>query len=311
MQGFIISSWDFSTEQVKQNLDVGSHIESGNWYHCQRDAAGLRNWLEKSDIPEGVIDSLLADDTRPRFEQYSDDSFLIILRCINLNAGSEPDDMLSLRILWHNGALISSRKIPSRAVSSLIAQLEQGKGPASLERLLLAMVTGIHNIISDFLVPIEEQIGELEKGEQHRLSEFNDIYYRLLKLRRYLKPQRYVFEDLIAADVGVLADNNTGFKNCLDIITRVNESIDFYIDQINFYLANVNQKQAEIMNRNTYLFSVIAGIFLPAGFFTGLLGVNIGGIPGVEEPMAFTLFCVALLVVVIFEVIILRRLRFI
>ncbi|MDN3685409.1 CorA family divalent cation transporter [Vibrio sinaloensis] len=50
------------------------------------------------------------------------------------------------------------------------------------------------------------------------------------------------------------------------------------------------------MNRNTYLFSIIAGIFLPASFFTGLLGVNIGGIPGVDEPMAFTLFLLELTV---------------
>ncbi len=65
------------------------------------------------------------------------------------------------------------------------------------------------------------------------------------------------------------------------------------------------------MNRNTYLFSVIAGIFLPAGFFTGLLGVNIGGIPGTESPFAFALFCVSLLAIVAVEVVILKKLRFI
>nr|WP_269809103.1 CorA family divalent cation transporter [Enterovibrio nigricans] len=100
-------------------------------------------------------------------------------------------------------------------------------------------------------------------------------------------------------------------KNCLDTISRINESIEFYIDQINLYQASVNQKQSEVMNRNTYLFSVVAGIFLPAGFFTGLLGVNIGGMPGLNNPLAFTVFCVALLVVVAVEVLLLKKMRFI
>lgn len=65
------------------------------------------------------------------------------------------------------------------------------------------------------------------------------------------------------------------------------------------------------MNRNTYLFSVIAGIFLPAGFFTGLLGVNIGGIPGVDNPLAFLLFSIGLVVIIALEVVLLKRLKFI
>ncbi|MDN3685408.1 CorA family divalent cation transporter [Vibrio sinaloensis] len=67
------------------------------------------------------------------FETYSEDCFLVILRGINLNQGSEPDDMLSLRILWFNNTLITTRKVPSRAVSQLLSDLENGSGPRSLD----------------------------------------------------------------------------------------------------------------------------------------------------------------------------------
>ncbi|PSU35617.1 CorA family divalent cation transporter [Photobacterium lutimaris] len=311
MKGFIISSWDFSSGAAKQKHPEIQQVLAENWYHCQRDAAGLKDWLIGSQIPEAVVDSLLTDDTRPRFEKYSDDCFLMILRGINLNQGAEPDDMLSLRILWFKGALISTRKVPSRAVTNIINQLEQGNGPRSLPDLLQAMANSINGIISGFLAPVEDTLNDMDHNLTADPKEINAISSRLLRLRRYLKPQRYVLEDLIQADIKVLAGHKNHFKNCLDTIVRMNESIEFYIDQVNLYFANINQQQTERMNRNTYLFSVIAGIFLPASFFTGLLGVNIGGMPGIDNPLAFTLFCIGLVAIVAIEVIVLKRLRFI
>lgn len=171
------------------------------------------------------------------------------------------------------------------------------------------MANGINSIIEDFLDPVEDFIDALDNGETEK--PIKATYSRLLRLRRYLKPQSYVYQDLLDAKLPFLASQRNHFKNCLDTTARINESIEFYLDQIDLYVANWNQQQAEVMNRNTYLFSVIAGIFLPAGFFTGLLGVNIGGIPGTQDPIAFPLFCIALLVVVAIEVVILKRLRFI
>ena len=44
---------------------------------------------------------------------------------------------------------------------------------------------------------------------------------------------------------------------------------------------------AEQMNERSYLFTVAAVIFLPLGFLTGLLGINVGGMPGVDSDLAF------------------------
>ena len=39
--------------------------------------------------------------------------------------------------------------------------------------------------------------------------------------------------------------------------------------------------------RTSYLLTIVAAIFLPLGFLTGLLGINVGGMPGVDDPHAF------------------------
>ena len=65
------------------------------------------------------------------------------------------------------------------------------------------------------------------------------------------------------------------------------------------------------MNRTMYALSVIAGIFLPLGLLTGLLGINVGGMPGVENGWAFWITCALLVVLAAAEVWLFRRLKWI
>jgi|TARA_B110000503_G_C7116593_1_gene400641 zinc transporter len=57
-----------------------------------------------------------------------------------------------------------------------------------------------------------------------------------------------------------------------------------------------------------YVLSVISAIFLPLGFLTGLFGINIGGIPGVEDPNAFWVFSGILVVIVSLQIWIFKKL---
>ncbi|KLU19199.1 hypothetical protein ABE79_06380 [Proteus mirabilis] len=56
---------------------------------------------------------------------------------------------------------------------------------------------------------------------------------------------------------------------------------------------------ADAMNRRTYTMSLMAMLFLPTTFLTGLFGVNLGGIPGNEFPYGFTIFCLSLFVLIV------------
>ncbi|MGL5335197.1 MAG: CorA family divalent cation transporter [Enterovibrio sp.] len=312
MNSFVINSWNFNSVRPIENITVPASITEGNWYHCQRDHPKFRQWLNEIELPEAIIEAMLTSDTRPRFELFSDDCFLINLRGINLNDGADPDDMLSVRMLWYKGALISTRKISSRAIAFVVSKLERGVGPATLPALVTAIFNGINQIIADFIAPIEDTIDALiDAKDEQNLDDPQKLVSRLLHLNRYLKPQRYVFEDLLACDIEVLKSEKSHFKNTLDGVIRINESITFYLEQLNLFVQTQEQRQAHMMNRNTYLFSIIAGIFLPASFVTGLFGVNIAGIPGTERGDAFLIFCTSIVFVAIIEIIILKKLKFI
>ena len=68
---------------------------------------------------------------------------------------------------------------------------------------------------------------------------------------------------------------------------------------------------AERMNRNMYVLTIVAAIFLPLGLLTGLLGINVGGIPGSDNPLAFLIVCALIVGVGVLEYALLRLLRWI
>jgi len=58
-----------------------------------------------------------------------------------------------------------------------------------------------------------------------------------------------------------------------------------------------------------YLLSIVAAIFLPLGLLTGLLGINVGGIPGSENHLAFAFVCLILVIIAVFLLSIFKRIK--
>ena len=57
------------------------------------------------------------------------------------------------------------------------------------------------------------------------------------------------------------------------------------------------------------MLTIVAGIFLPLSFLTGLLGINVGGMPGADNPEAFWVVVTACLAVFVTLIVVFRRLR--
>ena len=63
------------------------------------------------------------------------------------------------------------------------------------------------------------------------------------------------------------------------------------------------------MNKTMYVLSLVAAVFLPLGLLTGLLGINVGGIPGGESPWAFAIVCLILIAVAVVQIVIFRKMK--
>ena len=83
-------------------------------------------------------------------------------------------------------------------------------------------------------------------------------------------------------------------RRLLDIADRLRrwlDDLDAGVARTAVLADEINNLMAEATNRRAYQMSVMALLFLPASFLTGLFGINLGGIPGAENPTAFWVFC--------------------
>ncbi len=307
--GFMIEHWDFSTPVATQQSTTSQQIQPKHWYHCERLHPGIREWLLDNQVPRATVDHLLADESRPSFHPLDDENFMLILRGINMNEDAAPEDMLSIRILYFQGSLISTRKIPSRAIMEIRQALADNTGPKSLASLLNHIIEGLNGKIDVYLDSIEETLNQFDVNDE---STYKHIAAQkaLISIKRFIRPQQYAIKDLLESNSDLVVSRPHQYRFAHNNITRINETIEFYLGEVALFQDELKHNRDEKTNKNSYLFTLVATIFLPTSFLTGLLGINIGGMPGVESGTAFTWFCVALIVIFALEWLLFKRLGF-
>ena len=65
------------------------------------------------------------------------------------------------------------------------------------------------------------------------------------------------------------------------------------------------------MNQRLFVLSILSAVFLPISFVTGLFGVNVGGMPGVDSAAAFAILVTSLAVATLVMLAIFRWRRWI
>ena len=91
-----------------------------------------------------------------------------------------------------------------------------------------------------------------------------------------------------------------------DKLMRHIEDIDAVRDRAAVTQEELMNRMSDQQNKRMYVLSIVAAIFMPLGFLTGLLGINVGGIPGTNNPAAFLLFLLFLCVVVGFQLVLFK-----
>jgi zinc transporter len=270
------------------------------WLHLDYEGPEVQRWIsEESRLEPVIAEALTEQETRPR--SFADhDGLFVILRGVNLNPGADPEDMVSIRMWIEEHRVITLRRRRVMAVEDLRKSVDLGKGPTDAGEFLVAIVDQLILRMSDVLSDLDESVDSVEEAlleaESAELRpKLADARRQSIGLRRYLAPQRDVISRLQAEHVSWLDEmDRAHLREVADRTTRYVEDLDSARDRAAVAHEELNSRLSEQMNHRMYALSVIAGIFLPLSFLTGLLGINVGGIPGTDSAVAFTLVCVGL-----------------
>ena len=275
------------------------------WIHLDSKMPEARIWLEnKSGLSQITQESLLDQETRPR-DIVSDQGLLVILRGVNCNPGEDPEDMVAIRMFIAEHRIITTRYRRVMAIQDVDKAINDRKGPRSAGDFLVMVAERIADRMGDIIADLEDSVDEIEDtvqtAESHELrSKLADLRRKAISLRRYIAPQRDVLFRLVQERVSLINDvDRAHLREIAERTARFVEDIDLARDRASITQEELNNKLSEQMNRAMYTLSIMAAIFLPLGLLTGLLGINVGGIPGAEYKWAFILVVIILVAIAI------------
>ncbi len=99
-------------------------------------------------------------------------------------------------------------------------------------------------------------------------------------------PQRDALSTLAIEDLPWLSERDRSqLREATDRITRLAEELDAIRERAAVVQDQLVERRAEAMNHNMMILAVVAAVFLPLGLLTGLLGINVGGMPGAGDQL--------------------------
>ncbi len=72
-------------------------------------------------------------------------------------------------------------------------------------------------------------------------------------------------------------------------MARFTEELDSIRERASLIRDQMVDRRAEQMNKSMLVLAVVTVVFAPLTFVSGLFGMNVGGIPGVDDPESFWL----------------------
>jgi len=304
IDGFLLDRKGHGSEiEISSNDPLPVHPDQLLWVHIDYTSPEAAAWLRNcTGLDPLAVESLLEETSRPRAVLFHT-GLILDLRGVNMNPGAEPEDMVAVRIWADENVIISSNRRWMASLDDIRNALLKGDGPQDSSAFISSLVEHIDDRISMILDQLEDAFEQLE--DDLLLEEYSETRVELARLRRlairlkrYLAPQKEAITHLLNEPPPWLQRRvKMRLRENVNILHRHLEELDSIRDRAIIAQEEFINRLSEQLNTRMYTLSLVATLFMPLGFLTGLLGINVGGIPGSGSKYGF--FVVSVLVVIL------------
>jgi zinc transporter len=288
-------------ELSDEEVDRWSPDDGLLWLDIDQNVKSARQWLaQKSGLSQTASSILLAGETRPR-TVVEEDGLIVIMRGVNMNPGAVPDDMVAVRCWIDPHRIVTSRRRKVLSVFDIRETLLEGKGPKTAGAFLVSLTGFLAGRIEAAVENIETMLegvdDNLSSGQITEVrADLSVVRRQAAAMRRHLTPQRDALDRLARLGGDLLSPAEVfDLREEGDHLTRHIEDLDLARENALVTQEELMNRIAQEQNARMYLLSVVAAIFLPLTFVTGLLGMNVAGLPGTENPQGFFISAVVMI----------------
>ena len=262
------------------------------WIHLDQKEDGTRSFLtEDARLNDVVVSALTALETRPRCEPIGQGA-LINLRGLSWQEEPDADELVSIRIWVERGCIISVARFTMRALPALCEAFKTGqvKDPGDFVAILAELITtNLEPEIGELGDSLDECELMLDASKAFALRrDIAEARARAIGYRRFVAPQRQALERLSMLECDWLEDDDRlHLREAADRFARMAEELESIRERAALMHEQITDLHSETIDTRALVISIVALVFLPLTFLTGLLGMNVRGIPFAQERWAF------------------------
>ncbi len=271
------------------------------WVHLDGREDSAIAWLDAQDLPPSARFALTAIETRPRCQPLPDGT-IINLRGLRASEDDDGDELVSIRIWAEPGRVISLCFRPFGGLDELREAME-AKRFLDPGDLIAALAIQIAHQLDPVVADLGDKVDDCEvslAGERayELRREIAHARSQAISYRRFVVPQRQALQDMAALDSAWIEDEDRiHLRDAADRFARMAEELEAVRERSALLHEQITDLRAERIDNRSLIIAIVALIFLPLTFVTGLLGMNVDGIPYAHHPGAFwavTAFCVVI-----------------
>jgi magnesium transporter len=295
-------SIDIPLEKLPETLNDPQALV---WLDIQGDFNPFENMLRNVfKLQHITVQTMREERERAKFAESDNYNYLVVHGLV-FDTTTEEATTPKLDIVFAKNFIITSHQESFPWLNLLLEEAKKNDPEEHLMSrgvafLLYAILDALTDSYFPMLDTIDDLIDELEDvtvtdtSNQVQVRIFR-IKRALAQMRRVLSPQVEVANALVARTGELIpAKAEPYFADIHDHLIRAFEILDSYRDLmsglLDVYLTTVSNRLNEVMKQLT----IIATIFLPITFITGVFGMNFGHLPQVEHDNGY-LFWLALL----------------
>jgi len=295
------------TIQLRSSLnpdsDPGASPQGEAWLDIERaDGDGL-GWLaSQGGLDDQIVRRLLEPAPTTYWRRFGQGLHLNVHSTLP-DAEASEGASVDYGIWLEPDRIITVRHGRVPALEKAAEACSQGTGPSSSWGLLVFLLSeGVSRVEHD-LLELSAAIDRLEDdvltGEgDPPIDRVAELQRRLVYARRSRVPLANVV-GFISSQPDSLTDEalRDELEGLANLVAQQQDLLGLSIERASALQGQIRDQLADSMNNATYRFTWVATVFLPLSFLTGLLGINVAGIPGDHDPLGFWLVCGVLCVV--------------
>jgi len=283
--------------------DEGAAPQGDAWIDIEVADDEGRRWLAgQSGLDDEIITRLLEPAAATYWRRFGQ-GLLFHARTAVPGGDTSTIQNVDFGIWLEPGRIITVHHGKMPAFDRAAEACAKGEGPSGSWELIVFVLSEALSRLEQNLHDLTATIDQLEdevlseEGEA-TIQRVAELQRRLIYARRFRLPlANMVSFSSSQSGPGIDDALRDELEEIANAVAQHQELLSLSIDRASALQGQIRDQLADSMNTATYRFTWVATVFLPLSFLTGLLGINVAGIPGDHDPLAFWLVCGVLSVI--------------